>query len=280
MRSPSHFLAQIPDGLGSLATAQRWLQENGLNFARNLLVALLIYWVGRLLGRWVRGLLIGLAGEDRIDATAARYVGNIASALIQAFAIFTALGQLGIPSAQFAAVVGAAGLAIGLALQGNLSNFAAGVLIVFLRPFRRGDLIGTTAGLEGVVDEIQAFSTILHTSDGRRVIVPNATLTGNPLVNFTSRGRRAVALKFPAPRGTDVAQLRAALLEEIRGVEGVMADPPPTLVLRDVAAEQITLELTAWTEPGRYSAVQAVLAERLAGIEHRTAPADASGVAV
>lgn len=265
---PSPILAQAV--AGSFGAAERWLQENGLAFARNLLVALLIVWAGRLLGRWVRGLLLRFGNESHahhVDPTAARYVGNIASALIQAFAIFTALGQLGIPSAQFAAVVGAAGLAIGLALQGNLSNFAAGVLIVFLRPFRRGDLIGTTGGIEGVVDEIQAFSTLLNTSDGRRVIVPNATLTGNPLVNFTARGRRAVVLKFPAPRGTDLPALRTALTAELGQIDGVLPEPAPRLVAREVAVDNLTLELTVWSEPGKYSEVLAAASERIAAIQ-------------
>lgn len=255
----------------AFATAERWLAENGLSLARNLAVALLIVWVGRLLARWFRGLLLRWSTErdrpSRLDPTMARYLGSLGAGLVQALAIFTALGQLGIPNAQFAAVVGAAGLAVGLALQGNLANFAAGVIIVALRPFERGHLIGTVGGLEGVVDEIQAFSTLLNASDGRRVIVPNATLTTNPLVNFTVRGQRALVVKFPAPRRTDVTALRASLLQELSSYTGVLPEPAPRLAVREFEADKLTLELTAWVQPRHFSEVQARLQESLAAIE-------------
>ncbi|MBS0658139.1 MAG: mechanosensitive ion channel family protein [Verrucomicrobia bacterium] len=255
----------------AFAAAERWLAENGLALVRNLTVALLIVWIGRLLARWLRNFLLRWGADQnrrhRLDPTMARYLGSLGGGLLQALAIFTALGQLGIPNAQFAAVVGAAGLAVGLALQGNLSNFAAGVIIVALRPFERGDLIGTVGGLEGVVDETQAFSTLLNTADGRRVIVPNATLTSNPLVNFTVRGQRSIVLRFPAPRRTDVGSLRASLLDELKAYDGVVANPPPSLSVREFNADAVTLELNVWVRPERYGEVQARLNEVLAGID-------------
>src|SRR6516164_9291135 len=171
--------------------AYNWLQDNGPKFAASLVAAVIIYLLGAWLAGFTRSLLRRVMVKRGLDQTFASYLANIVHAVILMLVIITALGQLGIPTGQFTAIIAAAGLAIGLALQGNLSNFASGFMLVFFRPFKRGDLV-TAGGSDGVVDEIGIFTTTLTTGDNRKVVVPNSAITGATITNFTAHARRLV----------------------------------------------------------------------------------------
>ncbi|MBS0656778.1 MAG: mechanosensitive ion channel [Verrucomicrobia bacterium] len=259
-------LAQVSEVKESLNGLQRWLEQNGVDLALKLAVAVAILIVGRLLANAVRRVFARLLSVRDLDPTAGAYLGGLAAMLIQIFAVVTALGQIGVPSAHFAALVAATGLAIGLALQGNLSNFAAGLLILIFRPFRRGDLIsiGTPPAVtEGLVEEVQAFSTVLRTGDLRTIIVPNSVLTAAPLTNYTRVGQRGLSVKFAVPRETDLAALRAALLDEARSLPQLKTEPPPVLEARELAPTHLLVEFVAFADRADFAAVNAVLLERL-----------------
>lgn len=258
-------LAQVTEVKESLTALQRWLEQNGIDLALKFGAALLILLAGRLVANAVRRLFARLLSVRDLDPTAGAYLGGLAAMLIQIFAVVTALGQIGVPSAHFAALVAATGLAIGLALQGNLSNFAAGLLILIFRPFRRGDQIsiGTPpAQTEGVVEEVQAFSTILRTGDLRTIVVPNSVLTAAPLTNFTRVGQRGLSVKFAVPREIDLPALRAALLDEARSLP-LRAEPAPVLEARELAPTHLLVEFVAFVDRADFAAVNAVLLERL-----------------
>src|SRR5512138_2924678 len=153
----------------------------------NILAALVVLFVGYIIAGFIRGLVRKLFARRNIDATIGSFVGNLVHALLMTFVIITALGQLGVDTKTFAAVIAAAGLAIGLALQGGLSNFAAGFLIVVFRPFKAGDAING-AGIEGTVEEVQIFSTTLNTPDNKKIIVPNSSLMNGTITNYTANG--------------------------------------------------------------------------------------------
>lgn len=259
-------VAAVNDVKETLSAGQRWLEQHGIEVAINLGAALVILLLGRLLANAARRVVTRLFSVRDIDTTAGSYFGGLASILIQVFALVTALGQLGVPSAHFAALVAATGLAIGLALQGNLSNFAAGLLILIFRPFRRGDLIsvGVPPGTsEGVVEDVQPFATVLRTSDHRTIIVPNSVLTTNALVNYTRAGTRGVSVKFAVPRETDLAALRAALLEEAKAIAQLKAEPPPVLEAREIAPGHLLLEFVAFVDRTDFAATNPLLVERL-----------------
>ena len=150
-------------GQEMLQSAYRWLTENGLRFATALITAVIIYLIGAWVANIVRRLLLLSMSKRGMDQTFSGYMANILHGVLLTLVIITVLGQLGIPTAQFAALIAAAGLAIGLALQGNLSNFASGFLLVFFRPFKRGDYV-TAGGTEGSVEEIGIFTTTLTPS--------------------------------------------------------------------------------------------------------------------
>ncbi|MFN0069773.1 MAG: mechanosensitive ion channel family protein [Limisphaerales bacterium] len=234
-----------------LAAAYRWLAESGLKFAIALITAILIYLVGSWIAKIIRALLLRVMAKRSMNDTFARYLANILHGVLMVLVIITALGQLGIPTAQFAALIAAAGLAIGLALQGNLSNFASGFLIVFFRPFKVGDYL-TAGGAEGVVEEIGIFTTVLNTLDNKKVVVPNSAITGGNITNFTSNPRRLVAVPCTVAATNPAEKVRASLLSAPAGNLHLEAEPAPVAVLTLLGENKYTMELRAWCPAEKY----------------------------
>jgi small conductance mechanosensitive channel len=230
---------------------QEWVTTNGLKFATNLVVALAIFVLGRWVANLVRSVIVRVLDRRKIDSTVSHFVGNLASVLILVMVLITALGQLGIPTAQFAALIAAAGLAIGLALQGNLSNFAAGFLLILFRPFKKGDYI-SGGGAEGVVDEIQVFSTVLTTGDNRTITVPNSKLTGDNIINFTARDSRMIALTFAVGAHMNLDKVRQALVGVAAADARVLKTPAPVVFVKELADPRVIFELRLWTPTAEY----------------------------
>ncbi|HXG47691.1 MAG TPA: mechanosensitive ion channel domain-containing protein [Methylomirabilota bacterium] len=224
-----------------------WAADYGLR----LLMALLILVVGGWVSKRLRGLVARIVERRKFDATIGAFLANATYVAAMAFVIVAVLGQLGIQTASFVAVVGAAGLAVGLALQGSLSNFAAGFLLILFRPFVKGDYI-LGAGVEGAVEEIQVFCTILNTPDGKRVIVPNSKLTGDNIINFTARGTRRVDLAFGVDHGQDVRRVRQAIQAVLDADARVLKDPAAAVVVKEMADTKMVLELRAWVKSADY----------------------------
>lgn len=171
------------------------VQELVAAFGIKVVTALLILVIGRWVAKFLRNLTGKMMGKGNMDATLVKFVGSLVYFSLLAFVVLAALAQLGIQTTSFIAVIGAAGLAVGLALQGSLANFAAGVLMLIFRPFKVGDYI-MDAGVEGVVEEIHIFSTLLVTVDNKAIIVPNAKLTGDNL-----QAQVAIAYQASSKRG-------------------------------------------------------------------------------
>jgi small conductance mechanosensitive channel len=238
-------------GQQMLQTAYNWVAENGLKFATALLTAVIIYLVGAWIARIIRSLLLRLMAKRGMDQTFAVYLANILHGVILVMVIITCLGQLGIPTAQFAALIAAAGLAIGLALQGNLSNFASGFLVVFFRPFKRGDYL-TAGGAEGTVEEIGIFTTTLTTLDNKQVIVPNSAITGGSITNFTTNPKRLVAVPCTVAATNPPDKVRQSLLSAPTGNQFLVTDPGPRAVITQLGENKYTMELRAWCPAEKY----------------------------
>src|SRR5215469_194917 len=219
--------------------AYRWLTENGLKFVASLVTAIIIYLLGAWLAKFMRSLLRRVMLKRGLDETFASYLANIVHALILMLVIITALGQLGVPTAQFAALIAAAGLAIGLALQGNLSNFASGFMLVFFRPFKRGDFV-TAGGSDGTVEEIGIFTTTLTTGDNRKVVVPNSAITGATITNFTTNPRRLVVIPCTVGTDNEPAKVRARLGSAPTGDKNLLNDPAPVAVITVLGENKYT----------------------------------------
>jgi small conductance mechanosensitive channel len=180
------------------------LQTFAAFYGLKIIAAIVIFVVGRWVARALRNAIKKMMAKGDVDETLISFVGNLTYITLLAFVIIAALNQLGIQTTSFIAVIGAAGLAIGLALQGSLANFAAGVLMIIFRPFKAGDYI-EGAGVAGTVEEIQIFATQLKTPDNKTIIVPNAKMMGDNITNYSAKDTRRVDMVIGVGYGDDPA---------------------------------------------------------------------------
>jgi len=228
-----------------------WIAQNGLKFAMSVLTAIIIYLLGSWMAKIIRSMVLRVMAKRGMDQTFAGYLANILHGVLIVLVVITALGQLGIPTAQFAALIAAAGLAIGLALQGNLSNFASGFLLVFFRPLKRGDYV-SAGGAEGAVEEIGVFTTTLNTPDNKKVIVPNSAITGGNIINYSVNPRRLVVVPCTVGADNPPAKVRESLLRSPGGNPHLLAEPAPVAVLTQLQEGKYTMELRAWCPAEKY----------------------------
>ena len=245
-----------------LDKAQDWMKTHGIEFAFHVVAALAILIVGRWIARLVRNLLEGVLHRRRVEPTITTFVGNLAFIALVMFIIVAALGQLGIQTSSFIAVIGAAGLAIGLALQGSLSNFASGFLLILFQPFKKNDYIAG-AGVEGKVDEIQVFCTVLTTSDNKQVIVPNAKLTSDNIINYTAREHRMINIPLNVSFTEDSERVRGALLSVAMNEPRILKTPEPMVGLNSIADGVANYTFRVWARTSEYSAVNFDTVERV-----------------
>jgi small conductance mechanosensitive channel len=219
----------------------------GLKIIAAVAIFLIGRWVARLLSRLFERLLL----RSNVDKTLASFVRNLSYYLILVFVIIAAVDKIGIKTTSLVAVLGAAGLAIGLALQGALSNFAAGVLLVLFKPFKVGDFV-EAAGTMGSVQEIKIFNTVLSHPDNRRIILPNSQVTGAKIVNFTAIDKRRVDMVFGISYGDDPAKAKEVLLNLISSDPRVLKEPEPVVAVTELADSSVNLVCRPWTKPEDY----------------------------
>jgi small conductance mechanosensitive channel len=165
--------------------------------------------------------------------------------------ILAALAQLGIQTTSFIAVIGAAGLAVGLALQGSLANFAAGVLMVIFRPFQVGDFI-EGAGVSGIVEEMQIFTTQLRTPDNKTIIIPNAKITGDNVTNYTRKDKRRVDLVIGVSYRDEIGKVKGVVADVLNGDERVLKDPAPTIAVLELGDSSVNFAVRPWVRTEDY----------------------------
>lgn len=222
--------------------AQLWASEYGLRF----LSALAIYIVGRWFARTLKHLVVRAMNKARIDANLVSFLGNLTFYGITVFVILAVLGQLGIATTSLIAVIGAAGLAVGLALQGSLSNFAAGLLIVFFHPFRVGDTIEGN-GVMGVVEDIQILATVVRSFDNKIITIPNSSLTNNNITNHSARGMVRVDLVVRVPYCQNIDQAKEAIHTILEANPHVLREPAPVIGVQELTESSIVLTVSPWT---------------------------------
>jgi small conductance mechanosensitive channel len=208
-----------------------------------------------IVGRWVAKGLTKLARkvmEKRaVDHTLVSFVANLTYIALLVFVVLAALGQLGIQTTSFIAVIGAAGLAIGLALQGSLSNFAAGFLMIIFRPFKVGDFI-EGAGVAGTVEAIQLFTTQLKSPDNKTVIIPNASLTAGNITNYSTKGTRRVDLVMGIGYKDDIDKAKEIMADVLAKDGRVLKDPAPTIALVELADSSVNFVVRPWVKAEDY----------------------------
>ncbi len=224
-----------------------------------VLALLLAAWI---LSRWMRRAVLAALTRARFDQTLARFFANLSRWIVLLLAVLACLETFGVKSTSIAAVIGAAGLAIGLGFQGALGNLAAGVMLLIFRPFKVGDVV-VVAGQLGKVEGIDLFTTDLDTPDNRRIIMPNGQIFGSVIENITHHPHRRVDVKVGAAYGADLDRTRAALEAAVTRARssqaGVLNDPPPEVVLIELGASSVNWEVRLWAAAPEFLAVRQAL---------------------
>ena len=227
------------------------LTAMGAEFGVKLVTAIAIFIIGRWVAIGVKNLIDAAMRKAKVDETLISFTVHLSYIALLAFVVIASLGQLGIQTTSFIAVLGAAGLAVGLALQGSLSNFAAGILMLIFRPFKVGDYI-EGAGVAGTVKEIQIFTTILTTPDNKTIIVPNAKITGDNIVNYATQGTRRIDLAFDVAYGEDIDKTKRTLLDIIQADKRLLADPAPQILVGEIGGGRINIICRPWVRADDY----------------------------
>ena len=218
--------------------AKTWLATQGGKFAMGLLSAVAVF----IIGRWVAGLAVRvverITQRAGMDITLQKFVCNMLYGLIITFVVIASLGQLGVETSSISAVIAAAGLAVGFALQGSLSNFASGVMMIIFKPFKVGDLI-EAAGLMGTVEEIGIFCTIMTSIDNKRSIVPNGSITDGNITNYSANGVLRLDMVFGCGYEDDIRAVKAFLVDLINSDERVLEEPEPTVAVSELADSSV-----------------------------------------
>lgn len=226
-------------------------QELVALFGLKIVAAIVIFIIGRWVAKFLKGVTERLMLKAKVDETLTSFVGHLVHIALLAFVIIAALGQLGIQTTSFIAVLGAAGLAVGLALQGSLSNFAAGVLMLIFRPFKVGDFI-EAAGTAGTVEEIHIFTTQLKTPDNKAIIIPNAKITADNIVNISAKPTRRVDFVFGVSYSDDIDKVKKVIEEVLAADARVLKDPPLTIGLLALADSSVNFAVRPWVKAGDY----------------------------
>jgi small conductance mechanosensitive channel len=227
------------------------LQEWATFYGLKIIAAIIIFIVGRWVAKAVRNLTKNLLTKKEVDAAVISFVGSLVYIGLLAFVIIAALARLGIQTASFIAVVGAAGLAVGLALQGSLANFAAGFLILLFRPFKVGDYV-TAGGDSGTVEEIKVFTTQLKTPDNRTIIIPNSRITGDNITNFSAKDTRRVDFVFGVGYGDDLQKAKGVLQGIVDDDARILKDPAPQIVVGELADSSVNFIVRVWVKSPDY----------------------------
>jgi len=241
---------------------QTWISENAADWAIQIGIAIAIFVIGRILARMVTSLLRAGMRKAGTDAILVGFVGNIAYGLLLVAVVLAAVDSLGINVTSLMAIVGAAGLAIGLALKDSLANFAAGVMIIIFRPFKIGDYINA-GGAAGSVDEIGLFATLMHTPDNQRIIVPNSSILGGNITNVSALPTRRVDLVFGIGYDDNIGQARDIIKAVIDADERILKDPEAAIAVAELGDSSVNINVRPWVNSADYWPVRADLLETI-----------------
>ena len=239
-----------------------WGQEILLSFGVQLLTAIAIFVIGRWVAKGVTGLIRKAMARYEVDHTLERFLGNLVYAVLLTFVVLAAIGELGIQTTSVIAVIGAAGLAIGLALQGSLANFAAGVLIILFRPYKVGDFV-EGAGVAGSIDAVQIFTTVLKTGDNKKIIVPNSEMLNGVIVNYSAHPTRRIDMTVGVGYDDDLDKVKTVLREILNAEPRVLDDPAPTIAVAELADSSVNFVVRPWVKTADYWPVQFDLTETI-----------------
>jgi small conductance mechanosensitive channel len=252
---PVDVMEVIPTSVEEVSQLWLTVQDLGTDWGIKALAALAILIIGRWVAKGIRRGVRRMMEKGGVDPIIIGFVGSITYIALLAFVIIAALGQLGIQTTSFIAILGAAGLAVGLALQGSLANFAAGFLMIIFRPFRVGDFV-EAAGVAGVVKDMQIFTTTLKTGDNKTIIIPNAKISGDNIINYSAEENRRVDMTVGVAYDADLSKVRDVLNDIISKDERILSDPAPQVAVAELADSSVNFVVRIWTKTGDYWGVK------------------------
>lgn len=231
------------------------VQSTGLEFAINVVIAIVIFVVGRIIARIISNGIRKLMNAQEVDQILQSFVGNLSYWMLMTFVIIAAISQLGIQTTSLIAIMGAAGLAVGLAMQGSLANFASGVLIVMFRPYRVGDYV-EAAGIAGVVLQVQILTTVLKTGDNKQIIVPNGQIMGSIITNYSANETRRVDMVVGVSYNDDIDKVRATIKDIIDSDDRIFKDPECQIAVAELADSSVNFNVRPWVKTSDYGSVR------------------------
>ncbi|MGR5337424.1 small-conductance mechanosensitive channel MscS [Vibrio gigantis] len=237
-----------------LSQAEQWLTNNSdlfIQYGVNIISALIILFIGNLIVKAVANSVAKVLQKKKMDRAVVEFIHGLVRYLLFVIVLIAALGRLGVQTASVVAVIGAAGLAVGLALQGSLSNFAAGVLIVAFRPFKSGDYV-EIGGVAGSVDSIQIFQTVLTTPDNKMVVVPNGSVIGSPITNYSRHDTRRIDLMIGVSYNADLQKTKALLTKICESDERVLKEPGVQVGVHTLADSSVNFVVRPWVSTAEY----------------------------
>ena len=220
-------------------------------YAANIALAIAIFIVGRWLANTLTDVVVRLLKKSRMDDMLISFVASITKTILLLFVAIAALNKLGIDTTSLIALLGAAGLAVGLALQNSLQNFAAGVMLIVFRPFKAGDFV-ELAGVAGVVENIGIFSSVLRTGDNRELIIPNGAIYGGIITNYSARSTRRVDMVFGVDYDDDLKAAKELLRAIILADDRVLSDPEPVVAVSELADFSVNFIVRPWVKSADY----------------------------
>ena len=232
----------------------------GLGF--NILSAIVILILGRIFVGILNGVIRRILIRNKTDETLAKFLLSLTKIALMTFVVIAAISALGVQTTSFVAVIGAAGLAVGFALQGSLANFASGVMLIIFRPFKAGDYV-EAGGSSGTVESIQIFSTTLNTPDNRKVIVPNGKVTGDSIVNYSAMEKRRIDFVFGIGYDDDIKKAKGMLEKILSGDERILKDPAPTVAVLELGDSSINFAVRPWVKTSDYWSVYFAVTEKV-----------------
>ena len=245
MLSSSETSVQITNALEKLI-------DSGISLGERVLGALIIFIVGKFLVNWLNRLFARILEKRKVDPSIQSFLKSMVNILLLIMLILAVIGKLGIELTGFAALLASAGVAIGMALSGNLQNFAGGLIILLFRPYKVGDYIDASTGASGTVKEIQIFHTILITPDNKMVYVPNGAMSSGVITNYSNLDTRRIEWNFGVDYGEDFEKVEKILRNIIKADQRILTAPAPFIELGELAASSVNIKVRVWVKSSDY----------------------------
>lgn len=226
----------------------------GVEAGKSIIIAIIIYFVGKGLISLINRMLVGMMVRKNIDPAIQSFTKSLVNILLMVLLVISVVSALGVNTTSFAALLASAGVAVGMALSGNLQNLAGGIVILLFRPFRVGDYI-EAQGTGGTVTEIQIFHTILTTADNKKIYLPNGALSSGNITNYSKEPLRRVDFTVGVEYGEDIDKVRKALSDILSMEERVLQEPAPVIVLGSLADSSVNMSVRVWVKSENYWSV-------------------------